>query len=871
MNTKQILLNYKMQLGLFLAKAKLRVKSLNISFEWILIAALIIITSCVAFTGILAYRSLIKLAEVMAESNKPEERMLLIKSIPDELASAESNVKSYALSREKEYLKKYYTSIAKVKKQTVLLDSIISDTSLQQSKLDSATYYVDQKVTQLKAFADMQQRWSVVNELNVLTYQIEQNKKLLAHYLKGKKKTVSKEDEEENKPGLFKRIFKSKEIKKEKEAKENKERSDIRNQLSSQIEMMQSVKGEIGNVKKRQGSKLKNIDQKELNLTQKNKAITEKLNAFFVSIEMDELVLNKKILADIDKRHKRSDTLIALFSVAGVIFLLIIGYVVFSFIRKKNAYQVALLAAKDEAEEYSLLQERFLANMSHEIRTPMNAISGFTEQLLKTPLKKEQQTHLNIIKQSVQYLLVIINDILDYAKLKADKLTIENIPFSVAQTVDETIQLLSGTGNLKEVKLVAQIDASIPESLLGDKVRLKQILLNIIGNALKFTEKGRVTVSVNCIEHTSEKTTVEIKVTDTGIGISEANLAKIFNAFEQAEVSTTRKYGGSGLGLSITQKLIYLLRGTLSIQSKEGKGTEIITVFNYDNVTQVALQKTTNKTSIALDTFTSFIKNKRILVADDDEWNMALLITVFEKLDVELVAVKDGKDAVEQLLKHRFDIVLMDVRMPELNGFEATKRIRMSEGLNADIPIIGLTANVSKQQVEQCLQAGMNAVFGKPFEEAKLYELMYNVLHQSKPIAVTINNAQQMGEAETARQVKTQLFSLDTLNEFGNEDNAYIVKMLNIYISNGDIAFAGMNEALQSNNFVAMESLAHKILPSTRYLEADSLLNILKQIEQQAIANNNEHLPELYEQAKAEFVLICESMRSTIKELNNNL
>lgn len=627
---------------------------------------------------------------------------------------------------------------------------------------------------------------------------------------------------------------------------------------------MEKVKGEIGQVKRRQGSTLKDIDKKELSITQQTKELNGKMNAWMVSLEMEEMANTRLMIEDIDRRHNRTDKLIGVFSIIGAIFLVVIGYVVYTFIHRKNAYQTALLYAKNEAEQYSLLQEQFLANMSHEIRTPMNAISGFTEQLLTTPLQEKQRTFVNIIHQSVGYLLVVVNDILDYAKLKADKLTIEELPFSVLEVTNESVLLLKETAKAKGLRLEVEVGQNLPATVMSDPIRFKQIMLNLLGNALKFTPEGAITVTLNCIEQTPESCVLEVKVKDTGIGISAAGLERIFNAFEQAERSIARKYGGSGLGLSITQKLVLLLNGTITLSSKEGQGTEAVMVFRWP-LQQFAPQSEA-ASEFSMDVFVSTFKDKTVLVADDEEWNVQLLTSVFDSYGITYKTARNGKEVLAMIATHKIDFVLMDVRMPEMDGFEATRSIRKLEGAKREIPIMGITADTTEKQIQRCYESGMNSVLSKPFKQISLGEKMVATLTAS----VNKLTVSHKSDEEPPLSAQKQQYSIAVLEEMGKGDTGFIVKMMHIFMENGLQTFIQMPQLRKAQKWDEIGDLAHKMMPAARQLEADSLLTQLKQIEKAAAQQQATELDKLISEASKEFDTIYKSMEKTIEQVKNS-
>ncbi|MBK7811151.1 MAG: response regulator [Saprospiraceae bacterium] len=382
---------------------------------------------------------------------------------------------------------------------------------------------------------------------------------------------------------------------------------------------------------------------------------------------------------------------------------------------------------KEKAEASEKAKHQFLANMSHEIRTPMNAIKGMTDILIRRNPKEDQKEYLEGIKQSSDSLLVIINDILDISKIEAGKVELEQESFSVNELVNNVHTIMQFKAEEKGLELIKEIPK---ENLYvqGDATRLRQILINLIGNAIKFTEKGTVTTSLKT-ESAGEKLNLHFTVSDTGIGIDIDRMVKIFESFEQAYSDTSRKFGGTGLGLSISKKLVELHNGNIWVESKKGKGSQ----FHF--VIPSTLAETKNAVIPTEDFHVKIadaIKDIRILLVEDNAFNVVVAQEELEDaIEGVFVAVaENGMIAVEKLKSSTFDVILMDVQMPVMNGFEATRAIRNSGGEKANIPIIAMTANVLKEEVDLCYEAGMNDFIGKPFDTNELILKIYNLNHK---------------------------------------------------------------------------------------------------------------------------------------------
>jgi len=388
--------------------------------------------------------------------------------------------------------------------------------------------------------------------------------------------------------------------------------------------------------------------------------------------------------------------------------------------------------ARHRAESSEKFKEQFLANMSHEIRTPMNAVLGITRLLLKTSLDAQQKKYLDAILHSSENLLVIINDILDLSKIEAGRMEFESIPFSLHEVCQGIQDTLRFRVDEKGIELKVETDPAMPQWLAGDPVRLSQVLLNLTGNAVKFTENGSVTIKTFWKEKEEGAFTMLLEIQDTGIGIPEDRQQAVFESYSQAGADTTRKFGGTGLGLTISKHLVEQQGGSIGLKSVVGKGTTFFFEIPYPAVekTDDHLSKPEGLEGLALR-----LSGSRILLVEDNPFNQMVAVDTLKSLisNIRIEVAQNGQEAIDYLLEHRVDIILMDVNMPVMDGFEAARLLRLREkNTSGHLPIMAMTAGVTRPEIEACLQSGMDDVIGKPFEAEELLLKMFTLLEKYK-------------------------------------------------------------------------------------------------------------------------------------------
>ena len=469
-----------------------------------------------------------------------------------------------------------------------------------------------------------------------------------------------------------------------------------------------------------------------------------------------------------------------------------------------------LREAKKLAEESARAKEMFLANMSHEIRTPMNAILGMSQLLSKTPLTGQQNNYLHAISSSAENLLVIINDILDLSKIDAGKMTIERIGFSLRKVCEQVEKTLRYKAEDKGLTLRVRVCPDLPDVLLGDPYRITQVLLNLAGNSIKFTEKGEVEVCCELAGTVGPETVVEFRVADTGIGIDAQYLRRLFQNFSQEDTSVSRKYGGTGLGLSISRSLVHLMGGEIQIESEKNRGTTstFSLLLPIGSVADLPRQEVSGSALAIRES----LRGKRVLLVEDNEYNRVLAMSFLRQAHIEVAEAENGAVAVELAREQAFDLVLMDVQMPVMNGYEATQQLRHTLGLQ--LPIIALTANAIRGDNQKCLEAGMNDYLSKPFHEDELLKIVHEWL-----LCVP------------TRDASTKLYRLDLLREAAHNDQKFMTFMLRTFLKSSDDVLGSLRAALATGNVDAIRAAAHKIKPSLRHLQIQPVLALAEQLE----------------------------------------
>jgi signal transduction histidine kinase/DNA-binding NarL/FixJ family response regulator len=572
----------------------------------------------------------------------------------------------------------------------------------------------------------------------------------------------------------------------------------------------------------------------QLFVTQQQLRLTENIDNVATKVDSSRRHVLAVLTDQADKNGRKARS----WGIVLIALVLISGAGMFWFIINRMARQNELIVQLDASEkkvrEAAKVKENFMANMSHEIRTPLNAILGFTRLLQKEPGSQATKEHVQAIQSSGESLLTIINDILDLSKIEAGMMRIEPVPFNVRDLLHSVTTLFLQKTNEKNLQLLTEVSPEVPATIIGDPTRLTQILVNLIGNAIKFTHQGHIKVLIVQEAIQDHQVVIGITISDTGIGIEPGKLQAIFERFRQAEDTVTRQYGGTGLGLSIVKELVELQQGHIRVDSEPGKGTSFQLSIPYQPATAfttLAAQQQGNPVSYPA------LTGIRVLVAEDNPINQQLMKHLLKGWQVQFDIANNGEEAIALLQHHRYDLILMDIQMPVMDGYTATEKIRHT--LQLDTPIIAMTAHAIAGEKEKCLSSGMNDYLSKPLHEQALYKIMAQLA--GKPTLTTI----EKNVPATPAASHYQYISLEYMKSISSGDADYERTVTEQFLEIIPEDLQAMETAYKNDNLPLLQQLAHNMKTSVSVMGLTVTLQPhLDAIEQEQINTSSvrEHL-----------------------------
>ena len=749
----------------------------------LMILAVVILSA----TGWLSYRNLSSIVSSIRVDIKPDNRLLSIRDISMDLEKAQSSIRIYSITNDTLDIKPYYAIISRIDEKVSNLKSECLNDPVLLNQTDTISKLIEENIIV----------W------NKLLYLNNNQKVIISLQQMSDRLNVDSENAHKVEKNILKRVFR----------RNNKI-------LLNQEDLISDIK----KIEKQDSLTKRNLKIRESQLASSGNEIKEQFNDLQGKIEDEISILNETKSSAANHLARKTYFWLALFSVSGTILAIVVMFIVIKFLRKTRDYQIALTNSKEEAENLAHTKEMFMANMSHEIRTPVTAISGFTEQLLHEHFDENTTRTLKIIKSSSDHLRNIINDILDFSKLQNDKLILEKVHFNIRQLFEDVNALFEKQALRNSTMLTWSLSSETPPVLLGDPYRLKQILINLVGNSVKFTQNGKVHFSVKSTLTKTEEIELILDVIDNGIGIDEDKLGFIFEDFTQEEMSTSRKYGGTGLGLSIVKKLVELQGGTVECKSKKHLGTQITCKIPYLTGDE-KLVKSESGTPLYIP---DEIRNLRILIVDDEEYNRLLFRAILGRWKVQFNEASDANEALEILKTNHFGLMFMDARMPGIDGLKATQIIRNEMKINeSEMPVICISAAAVNDEWQKYSEAGMSGFLPKPFTEEMLLTTILSVIKEYVPGTIS----DQVLKIKTTSDSEHKI-NFDNLYHISGGDEKFVKQMLISFTNSTERGLKEMTEALKSDRLDQIAELAHKMLPPSRHIGATELSDLLKKIEE---------------------------------------
>jgi signal transduction histidine kinase/DNA-binding response OmpR family regulator len=842
-----------------------KVRQGKISFLEVLVSVLLLIVFVlVVITGVLSHQRLNYIIDTVKTAIRPDRKLILVKEINNNLTEAENSVKSFSLTRSSDYLVRFYELTENTGLKFDELYELVSPRDPLNPYIDTLNTLVGEKFTILDRLLSIQDEFRVQQAMQQVVKSIREHELANTGTLPESSPVITDSVDFDTiisevpakKENFFARLFRKKN-----KSPRDKQDTIIKVQAPDTIFVsnqpptgvsIEEISEKVSQVQEEVVSRDRRLRQEEWKLLQEDKEVMKKIRQLISYLEEKEIASQLVVTKDAETKAAEVRFIIMAFGLTASVFIFLAALVIYGYVKRNNEYKAVLLQARKDAEELAKAKEMFLANMSHEIRTPMNIISGFLAQVLKEPMDERQLEQLLIIKKSSDHLLQLLNDLLDLSKLQADKLELVETNYSPAEIVNEVHLLLEPASSAKNLRFLAFNDPGLPPLVYGDPVRLRQILFNLVSNAIKFTDHGTVTISSFALEVVDKKAVLAFEITDTGVGISEEELGKIFHAFEKASSRPGSNTEGAGLGLSITKKLVSLLHGNIHVESKPDAGTKFrieipCITGKEDSIPEIE--------KIPLST--GHFRDLNILVVDDDEYNRRLARLILEKYDCRVSESGTAEDAIELVEKSDIDLVLMDIHLPGMNGPEAASLIKQIGGQKgSNIPVIAVSATISKGDLERFRQSGLDDFILKPYKEEMLVEMISRYTGKSMPVDLMDNPGSMTAPDDLyiPGDEFTPEYDLGPLKVSSGGNEAFFHEMVNLFLENNDNGIAALKQLIENKEWEEASALAHKLISPCRHLKAIKLSQVLKLIE-----NNGEEpagvdsAEELINQARTEF------------------
>ncbi len=766
-------------------------------------------------SGYFSYKSLSSVVRLMQNEYTPDNKFFAIKNITTSIEKAENSIRLYGITKKDKHLERYRKTLPEIDSNFTNLKHQYANDQWFSSKIDTISTLLNIKK---KLWSEIILLWESDNtgeEFSDLT----------------KKLTTNNQDAEKKK-NLFDRLFNSQ----KEDQKINKQ------EILDKLNDIESIEKEIE----------ESLFKKETELTLSSNLISEAFISLFEQLDNYEKEKNIQLYKKADQLAKKSYLLLAIFSLSGIILSGIILFLIIKYIRKNRAYNDILINSRQETERLAKSKELFMAKVSHEIRTPLNAISGFIKQVLTMPLESQVKDKIKIVDSASDQLIRLINDVLDFTKLQSHKLSVNNAHFEPLVVIENVCRLFSELAKKKGNTLTCKVKNDDNIILFGDVLRLQQILYNLLSNAVKFTENGKIEVLAN-INKENNNVLFELIIEDNGYGIDSSRLEDVFQEYTQENQDVSMHYTGTGLGLAIVKKLVELFNGDVKLESTKGVGTKVICNLRFTTGDKTKIDVKTNTLNEYI-----FPPDLKILIADDEEYNRLLITSTLDKWNITYDIATNGLEAIELLKKEAYHVVLMDIRMPVINGEMATKFIRETLKLSSQqTKVIGVTADISTN-IDSKTKKLFDDLLTKPFSEHELYQAITTNLSKPADKNITVPDEQESDSKEDA--------DLSNLIRTAAKDLDFIQEMILQFKESSKKGLKEIRNATKNNQFDTVANAAHKLVPAARHLGAQKLVSLLKKIEENAISENKNVILEILPEIEETVLNAVQSLKTQFKD-----
>jgi signal transduction histidine kinase/CheY-like chemotaxis protein/HPt (histidine-containing phosphotransfer) domain-containing protein len=804
--------------------------ALKVLFSYVALLALVVTVGWFLYSENVVYN---KLEDKIAFEKT---KILKVSKLFSNVYKTESLARKTIQTNSEEDFRSYLIETDSLKSRIDTLKKIVT-TQYQKTLLDSVTYLLSEKTKNIQQLKTIKNK--AEDEVSVNTA-IDEITKM---EFKLRKLELQDFNKNPNQLGSYQRNVLQKYV----DYLNQNIPDDSTNTLSKKASdsILANSKKLLSNVKLKAEKKKESLNFEENKLLKNEIAISDQLRKVLRIIEREIIINSIKNNSLKEKSLKKVNEIVTVSAIVGLVLTLFFSFLIVSDYSKSQLYKKQLEIANFKTKNLLKSREQLISTVSHDLKTPLSTIVGYSELLGNSDVNTKQSYFIKNIKNSSEYISQLVQDLLDFSKIEAGKISIEKVPFSLPEIIDEVAKSIQTVHKQKNIDLIINVDEKLNTRIVGDPFRLKQILSNIIGNAYKFTEEGFIKISAYT---TDQDRFLMIRIEDSGIGIEKGNQKLVFEEFAQANENIEKKYGGTGLGLSICQKIISILGGDLKLESTFGKGSTFLVQLplQFDHSPQVIPE--------AKKPVISSTKKQTFIVLDDDINLLNLTSGVLRQEQHQVLSFSSGAKALEAIQNTHFDFVITDIQMPEMDGFMFLKKLKNSGySTYKNQPVIALTGRTDLD-ASVYSEAGFTTVIQKPYSPKILLETIHLIIENDTLPNVTINKEDE--------KINSKLYSIETLNEFLGNDNEAIQEVLKSFIVSSTENLNLLETAIEEKNIAEINSIAHRIAPMFKQIQAHAISDILKVLENKNLETSD--LKDLYKALKSKTELLFTALNKEI-------